>query len=331
MITNTYTPHVGGVARSVSAFSECFRDRGHRVLVIAPEFEPKAEEESDVIRIPSIKNFNHCDHIIVPSQSIQSILRKRGLKRPSTVIPTGVDVARFASGSDGKLREELGIGKKDLVVGHAGRLAPEKNLEFLTLAVAQFLKNHPRAHFLVVGEGPSRLTMQRIFEDSKLSERIRFLGVTKGQRLVDAYHAMDVFAFASKTETQGMVLTESMAAGVPVIALDAPGAREVVRNRINGQLLKDHSLESFGSALEWFSDLSQRPRKTLYEKALSTAKDFSISRCADKCLNLYRSTISIKSKSHRLYPWEKGMRMFQSEWEIFKNFVHAARKTWIKL
>ena len=415
MITNTYTPHVGGVARSVWGFTQAFKDRGHRVLVIAPEFEPKPIEESDVIRIPSIQNFNHsdfsiraplplsissridefqpdiihthhpfmlggtalvlaegrnlplvytyhtmyeqythyvpgnlprlkdfvvhlalgyanhCNHIIAPSQSIQSILKKRGLKRPSTVIPTGVDVARFASGDGLKLRKELGIGEKDLVVGHAGRLAPEKNLEFLTQAVAKFLKDKPLGHFLVVGEGPSRPKIQSIFAELNLSERIHFLGVTKGKRLVDAYHTMDVFAFASKTETQGMVLTEAMAAGVPVIALDAPGAREVVKDRINGRLLKDHALESFGSALDWFVELPESKQSNIRAKALLTANKFSMSRCADRCLKLYRTTMERKSKTYSLYAWEKAIRTCKSEWEILKNFVHAARKTWVKL
>src|SRR5690606_3392577 len=117
-----------------------------------------------------------------------------------------------------------GVPADAFVVGHLGRLAPEKNLEFLALAVAEFISREPRAHFLVIGSGPSEGAIRETFTRAGLTSRLHLAGVMQGQALADALHAMDLFAFASFSETQGMVLTEAMAAGLPVVALDAPGA-----------------------------------------------------------------------------------------------------------
>ena len=116
-------------------------------------------------------------------------------------------------------------------------LAPEKNLEFVTRAVAQFLKKEPKAHFLIGGTGPSEEPIKEIMAKEGLTDRLHLAGMLKGKDLVDAYHAMDVFVFASQSETQGLVVTEAMAAGIPVVAVDAPGVREVVKDFVNGRLL----------------------------------------------------------------------------------------------
>ena len=318
MVTNTYLPHVGGVAKSVESFTQAYRRRGHRVMVIAPEFENMPEDEEDVIRVPAIQNFNgsdfsvrlpipgfvfasldefrpdivHSHHpfllgdtallvaasfnaplvfthhtmyeqythyvpldspqlkrfviqlstgyanlsdqVIAPSQSIAEILKQRGVEKNIEAIPTGVDVTEFAQGNKERFRKKMEIPLKAKVIGHTGRLAPEKNLRFLAQAVTQIIRDQTEIHFLVVGEGPSKKEIQSIFENSGVTSNLHFSGSLNGQDLVDSYHAMDLFAFASKSETQGMVLVEAMAVGLPVVALDAPGARDVVIHQTNG-------------------------------------------------------------------------------------------------
>src|SRR5690606_26560960 len=110
---------------------------------------------------------------------------------------------------------------------------------------------HPQAFFLVVGTGPSDEAIRQQFRRARLEHRLRMVGSLQGQPLVDAYHAMDVFAFASTSETQGMVLVEAMAAGVPVVALDAAGAREVVADGKNGRLLPTADPRAFAEGLAW--------------------------------------------------------------------------------
>jgi len=313
MFTNTYKPHVGGVARSVDFFAEDLRREGHRVLVVAPEF-PGAEDADPetLLRVPAIQEFNgsdfsvrlpapfrieplleafapeiiHSHHpflmgdtavrvargrnlplvfthhtlyeqythyvpldseamqrfvihlatdyanfstrVVAPSRSIAGLIRSRGVRSPVDVVPTGVDLAFFGSGQGQRFRRKHRIPEDAVVAGHLGRLAPEKNLTYLAHALVQVVAERPAARFLVVGAGPSSEAIQACFDDQGFANRLIMAGELSGQALVDAYDAMDLFVFASQSETQGMVLAEAMAAGKPVIALDASGVREVV-------------------------------------------------------------------------------------------------------
>ena len=409
MFSNTFTPHVGGVARSVAAFSAEHRRRGHRVLVVAPVFPDMPPDEIDVVRIPAIQHFNgsdfsvalptsglltksldefqpdilHAHHpfllgmtaarvaayrklplvfthhtlyeqythyvpgdsptlkrfaielatryanlsnqVFAPSESIGDLLRKRGVVTPIRVVPTGVELEAFSHGDGADIRHAQDIPEDALVVGHVGRLAPEKNLEFLAESVALFVGTVSQAHFLVVGAGPSEDSIREIFARKGLSERLHMVGILKGQRLADALHAMGLFAFASKSETQGMVLTEAMAAGLPVVALDAPGAREVVDDLSNGRLLQDETTEAFASALQWIAGSSEEQLQALKQSARDTAEAYSLPHTADTALSCYESLSSrIQGASSSEYnEWENILSLIKAEWDILKSVAGA--------
>ncbi len=213
----------------------------------------------------------------------------------------------------------------DLVVGHLGRLAPEKNLAFLSDAVARFLRSHEHARFLVVGDGPSAAAIRSRFEDAGLCDRLHMTGSLSGQALIDAYHAMDVFAFASKSETQGMVLTEAMAAGLPVVALDASGAREVVRNEKNGRLLMEEDAEAFAGALDWMATRTTAERRTLGEQVQKTAEAFSMTSSAKKATRHYGTLIGtmVTSTGKPDAEWEKLLHLIGAEWDIVRSMADA--------
>ncbi len=180
---------------------------------------------------------NLATQVVVPSESVRTILLERGVRTPIEVVPTGVDWQKFSKGNRAVIRKRLGIPLDALIIGYVGRLAIEKNLEFLGFSVADYLKKNTHAHFVVGGDGPLKDTIKKFFDDEGLEKRFHWAGVLKGQDLVDCYHAMSIFAFASLSETQGIVLLEAMAAGVPVVAVDAPGVREVVKDGYNGRLI----------------------------------------------------------------------------------------------
>jgi glycosyltransferase involved in cell wall biosynthesis len=409
MLTNTFTPHVGGVARSVASFAEEYRKRGHRVLVIAPEFPNMPQKEIDVVRIPAIQKFNASDFSVVlpvfpslsdtidafapdivhsqhpfllgmtavriahhrglplifthhtlyeqythyvpgdspalkrftidlatryanlsdqafaPSESIQRLLLQRGVTTPIAVVPTGVRLENFTHGDGAAFRRQMGIPQDAFVVGHLGRLAPEKNLEFLTQAVAAFAGSHQGAHFLVIGTGPSEHGMRDILARAGLEGRLHVAGVLQQQSLSDALHAMDLFAFASKSETQGMVLTEAMAAALPVVALDAAGAREVVIDRHNGRLLRDATPAAFAEALQWLAGQDSESLHQLKRAALGTAEAFSMARSADKALACYEALKPKPSADTRddKSAWEDLMIAIKTEWKILKSVALA--------
>src|SRR5690606_23141032 len=142
-----------------------------------------------------------------PSESVRDLLCSRGVTTPVEVLPTGVDRVFFDKGDGRAFRKVMGIPADAFVVGHVGRLAFEKNLEFMTEAVARFLKANPQALFMVAGTGPAKLAMEEICEKHGISERVVMAGTLGQPILSSAYKAMDVFVFASQSETQGMVLT----------------------------------------------------------------------------------------------------------------------------
>ena len=269
---------------------------------------------------------NLCDAVIAPSESIADLLRSRGVEVPLEAIPTGVDLDIFAHGNGQRMRQRLGIDADAFVVGHLGRLAPEKNLEFLADAVASFLRTDKRAVFLLVGEGPSKPEVERRFARRDLSDRLVEAGILTGDELADAYAAMNVFAFTSQSETQGMVLTEAMAAGVPAVAVDAPGAREVVLDGDNGRLLGTMNVQSFAAALAWVAGRSSAEYAELSRAALRTAERFSMPRCAARALELYESLIQVGGAGRPVDQslWASALRWIEDEWKILVNVATAA-------
>ncbi len=366
MITNTYAPHVGGVARSVQRFTDEYRKFGHNVTIAAPgEHQPS---DRNVLRIPSIPDINGssfsfpiitkklessliihelftnkpdiihshhpfllgntarrlsdyfkvplifthhtmyeqfayaagnlgrnhpmffadlateyantCDVVIAPSKSTKEILTSRGVKTPIKICPTGLSLHKFAQGTRSALRRKLKIHPSSPVIGYVGRLAPEKNLEFLGKAASGYLFQNPTAHFIVVGDGPYADTLKSQIQ----SNRCHFTGSLNGQDLTDAYHAMDLFVFSSVSETQGMVLVEAMAAGLPVVAINAPGIRDVIVNHYNGRLVFQN-IDDFIEAIYW----SYLNRKQLSINAKQSTKPYSQDLCARRALSIYES------------------------------------------
>jgi glycosyltransferase involved in cell wall biosynthesis len=410
MMTNTYTPHTGGVARSVEWFSEELRRLGHRVLVVAPSFDDMPADERDVVRVPAIQNFNGsdfsvrlpipgllrtaidefqpelvhthhpfllgetalriaalrnlptvfthhtmyeqythyvpgdspamqrfavrlatefanlCDHVVAPSESIANVLQQRGVTSDITAIPTGIDTAHFARGTGSAARRKYDIPGDAFVVGHVGRLAPEKNLAFLARSVCRFLQSHPKAHFLLVGDGPSLDEIRKVCNSQNVEKQLHHPdGLLDGQDLVDAYHAMDVFAFASHSETQGMVLAEAMAAGVPVVAVDAPGGREVVCDTINGRLLPDDDEDEFAAALSWHAERSAQQQDQLIQAARRTAEQFAMSTCAAQLVGVYEKATAVGAQ--RLprddSDWAAALRLLGEQWSILTGVATA--------
>jgi len=419
LLTNTYRPHVGGVARSVETLARELRRRGHGVLVGAPSFTGGEEERDEgVVRFPAVQHFNGsdfsvpmpvpgrlsgklrrfgpdlvhshhpfllgdtalrvaaarrlpvvfthhtlyerythyvprahpegvsprleaftlqlvtgyanlCDAVIAPSASIEALLRERGVKVPIRVIPTGVDLAFFAGGDGRAFRAGRGLSPEAFVVGHVGRLAPEKNLAFLARAVVRFLRAHPQAHFAVVGEGPSRQEIAAICTEAGVGGRFHAWGVLEGPELAGAYRAFDAFAFASRTETQGLVLAEAMAAGVPVVAIDAPGVREVVTDEINGRLLPGEDPEAFAAALAWVRGLGPEGRGRLGQALETTAREFARETSVDRTLDLYRELRGAAPAPRKIAdsPWAAAREMLAEEWKILRNMAHAVEET----
>ncbi|SFU76803.1 glycosyltransferase [Halomonas korlensis] len=273
-----------------------------------------------------------CDEVIAPSESIRDLLLERNANPALSVVPSGVNTTRFAAGEGKRWRGSLGIPAGAYVIGHLGRLAQEKNLAFLAEAVCRALVALPEAHFLVVGEGEARQTMRDIAETHGVAARCHFTGRLQGQALIDAYHAMDVFAFASHSETQGMVVAEAMATGLPVVAVSAPGVREVVRDGVNGRLL---AADDVGQMAEALIELAETARRDpLRQEARVTAARFDEARCAERCVAIYRRAIARGGPFTHADDggWERVRGRLGAEWQMLcyrgRLLRHLVQEEW---
>ncbi len=268
---------------------------------------------------------NLADQVIVPSQSVRDILLGRGVVSPIEIIPTGVDLKLFSGGNGTDFRKRNGIPPGAFVIGHVGRLAPEKNLEFLINCLIEFFKKEANVHVLVVGEGSSRAMIAAAFARCGLGERLHLTGFLYKKDLVDAYCAMDVFAFTSFSETQGVVLLEAMAAGVPVVAVDAPGAREVVKDHFNGRSIDVADQRKFIDALTEIAHCLPEELRALKRQARETANNYSMSSCARRMLEVYedlrRKEIDPLRRNDSSWYMLKGR--LKVEWDMFKNLIEA--------
>lgn len=268
---------------------------------------------------------NIADAVIAPSESMEDLLRQGGVTSPVHVIPTGIDLARLGAGDRAGMRVQLGIGAEEFLVGHVGRLADEKNLDYLAEAVALFLAREPRARFVVAGTGPKRETLRQAFASRGLAGRLILLGHLDPNDVAACYAAMDVFAFASFSETQGLVVAEAMAAGTPVVALDAPGVRETLSAGGGVLLAATTDPRGFADALAAIAGQAPDAVAAQRKRARQAAERFSIPAMGDAVETLYRSLIAAErkevSESRRL--WESNWSGIATEADLVENMLRA--------
>lgn len=182
-----------------------------------------------IARATSRRLCHQVDHLIVPSVQMVEVLDRYGIQTPHSVIPTGLELAEFSGGDGARFRRRHGIdpGRPTLVT--VSRLAVEKNIGFLLEVVARLVGAFPTLLFLVAGEGPDAPRLRARVEQLGLGANVRFFGnLDRECELLDAYRAGDAFVFASPTETQGLVLLEAMALGVPIVSTAVMGTATVL-------------------------------------------------------------------------------------------------------
>jgi 1,2-diacylglycerol 3-alpha-glucosyltransferase len=169
---------------------------------------------------------NSADAVIVPTAAMRDRLLELGVHAAIEVIPTGIDLKLFHSGSHKpQIRAAMGVREGERFLLTVSRLAREKNVELLIRALG--LCRRP-ARLIVAGDGPRREALEETARECGVTERVHFIGEVDRSRLPDLYANADAFVFASTTETQGIVLVEAMAAGAAIVAAEAPQIRDVL-------------------------------------------------------------------------------------------------------
>ncbi len=178
----------------------------------------------------TVSQCNSLSALVVPSQAMESALTDYGVNCPMHIIPTGLELSRFGQGDGPGFRRKLGIAPDQPTLVHVGRIAHEKNIDFLFRMLALLLRKVPNAVMIVAGEGPALKHCREYVEARGLGNHVRFVGyLSRDAELLDCYQAGDLFVFSSRTETQGLVLLEAMALGVPVVSTAYMGTLDILR------------------------------------------------------------------------------------------------------
>lgn len=231
---------------------------------------------------------NALDAVVVPSTAMRDRLAEYGVTTPMHVLPTGIPLSRFAGGDRQRFRARHAIPEGRPVALFVGRVAHEKNIGFLIDAVALARRQVPELLFLITGEGPAQPSLRRRADASGLGDCVRFLGYLDRQgQLPDAYAAADAFVFASRTETQGLVLLEAMAMGLPVVALAAMGTMDIMAPGRGGLAAPDDVAGFAGTLAGLLLDDGLRAR--LAAEARDYAREWADDRMAARLADLYRT------------------------------------------
>lgn len=232
---------------------------------------------------------NRCDLVFVPTPSMQAYLEETGNCTETAVLPTGLNKESFAADEEeaAYLREVL-RGEKKYLFCTVGRLAKEKNLEFLFRALAvRKIKRGADFRLAVVGEGPYKKQLCELSETLGIREEVAFVGAVPNDKVKNYCKAADIFLFSSLSETQGIVLLEAMAAATPVLAVKASGVQDVVINGRNGYMTTVSEIE-YENRLE---ELLRQDRTWLEQGALETAEKYEMKEIAKKAAVYYNVAI----------------------------------------
>ena len=236
-----------------------------------------------------------CQHIIIPSESMREILVKQyGLKNNFTVIPTGIDLGAYRTANGKKIRKKKHW-ENDIVMISVGRLASEKNWEVLLNAVALVLKDVPQFRLVLIGDGQDRKNLEDLTKELGIRKRVTFLGALAFSEIPAYMKAANLFGFASITETQGLATLEAMAAGLPVVAVDASGTRDILKNRQQGYLVENNA-EALAAGIKKLLSNPERMQK-FAEASLKKAQSFNIELLTKKLLTVYEQAIHDKKNN----------------------------------
>ncbi|OGV76295.1 MAG: glycosyl transferase family 1 [Methylotenera sp. RIFCSPLOWO2_02_FULL_45_14] len=208
----------------VETYHTFFEDYLHHYLPWIPKMMARG-----MARMISKRQCNAVDAIVAPSQPMLDVLRGYGVKVLSDVIPTGLQAHSFKEADGKAFRTKYGITLDRPMLLYVGRVAFEKNINFLLEMTKVLIEQRPDVLLVVTGEGPAEASLHQLAKTLGLENNIKFIGyLDRNKELNACYQAADVFVFASKSETQGLVLLEAMAQGTPVVAIAELGTVSIL-------------------------------------------------------------------------------------------------------
>ncbi len=228
------------------------------------------------------------DALIAPSEPMQEVLLQYGVRTPIYVLPTGLPADRFRPGDGRRFRALAQLPPDRPLLLYVGRIAFEKNIEFLIESYARVRREASQAMLVIAGEGPAEGALRRLVTKLGLDGDVRFVGyLDRNGALLDCYAAADAFLFASRTETQGLVLLEAMAQGAPVISTASLGTRSILKPESGAIVVPEKSEEFAATVLRVLGSADLRAE--LAARSRLHAKSWSSAGIARKLADIYQS------------------------------------------
>ena len=238
-------------------------------------------------------------------------LQHSGVRSPMHVIPTGIDLDRISKGECFRIRRKYRISPNRQMLLFVGRVAPEKNVDFLIRLLSKVVERFPDILLVIMGGGHHLEPLQDLVHSLGLSRNVLFTGwLFRDAELVDCYSAADVFVFASRTETQGLALLEAMAMGVPIVSTSHLGSTDTVQPQRGAIVVLEDELHFAAEVCGLLGD--KRRRITLSLEARRYSEGCSASSMVKQLSNVYHSaesaTETLQNRTERQI-WE-GMALF---------------------
>jgi len=260
-----------------------------------------SELAGDVIREYVVDYCLRCDLILAPSEYVREVLREWGVHRDIEVLPSGIELDAFERGRaevqarGAAVRQRLvrkaGLPRDSRILLFVGRLDHRKNIDFLldVLAILPDCEGSP-VHLVILGEGPARNQLEEQVVQRGVNDRVSILGKQPFEEVVRWYATSDVFGFPSTVETQGLVLVEAMAAGLPVVARDSPTSDEVIEHGVNGLLSEPDPAVFAGHVRDILTDAQLA--SDFRAAGIETARDYSTEVLAERLIHHYNALLS---------------------------------------
>jgi 1,2-diacylglycerol 3-alpha-glucosyltransferase len=274
----------------IETYHTFFEDYLHHYLPWVPKFMARG-----MARMISKQQCNAVDAIVAPSQPMLDVLRGYGVKVSAEVIPTGLQVNSFKAADGKAFREKYGIDLDRPMLLYVGRVAFEKNIDFLLGMAAVLSAERPDILLVVTGEGPAEASLHKLAKTLNIEKNVKFIGyLDRNTELNACYQAADVFVFASKSETQGLVLLEAMAQGTPVVAIAELGTASILVEGKGALIATENTLEFAEKVHQLLIYPEQRFELGIKAKSYALDK-WTAKLQAERMVKFYTQLVSIKS------------------------------------
>ncbi len=250
------------------------------------------------------------EELIVPTKKTYDLFKEKyKVKRDVHIIPSGIDVTRFYRENINKkelenLKKELNIKKDDFIILYVGRIAKEKNIEFLINNLKDISKKIPKTKMVIVGDGPDMNDLALLVHKNKLDKKVIFTGKVPWNDIPKYYQLANVFVTSSKTETQGLTVIEAMAASKVVVAIKDESFLLVMTDQQDG-LFFETDEEYKNLIYKIYSD--KKFADMIAKQARITANQYNPVVYAKRVLKIYESVIN-------------------KDTNVFKKVIHNVRK-----